>query len=74
MIVSDVSKAVIILEKQLGITNYKILPGNVINIYDRIDDGELVSREIVTNGIGLKSLYLKSVNLEKYYMSLMGEE
>ena len=74
MIVSDVSKAVIILEKQLGITNYKILPGNVINIYDRIDDGELVSREIVTKGIGLKSLYLKSVNLEKYYMSLMGEE
>lgn len=74
IIVSDVSKAVTILEKQIGITNYKILPGNVINIYDRIDDGELVSREIVTNGIGLKSLYLKSVNLEKYYMSLMGEE
>lgn len=74
IIVSDTEKAVTVLEKQLGIANYKILPGNVINIYDRIDDGEEISRSIVTSDIGLKSLYLKSVNLEKYYMSLMGEE
>lgn len=70
--VSNTEKASVIIENQLECSNYEVLNGNVIRLYDHIDRPELVSRALVTNGIDLYSLNQMGLNLENYFIDLIG--
>ncbi|QJA07551.1 ABC transporter ATP-binding protein [Romboutsia sp. CE17] len=70
--VNNVNKLTALLEEKLGYSDYKVLPNKVINIFDINRDPKKISELIVKNGIELSSLEEKTINLENYYMSLMG--
>lgn len=70
--ITNANKLTALLEKELEYSDYKVLPGDVIQIFDKDRSPEKISELIVKNGIGLSSLEEKTINLENYYMSLMG--
>ena len=70
--VNNVNKLAALLEEKLGYSDYKVLPNEVIKIFDINRDPKKISELIVKNGIELSSLEEKTINLENYYMSLMG--
>lgn len=70
--VSNAKKLSALLEENLGYKNYKVLPGERIQIFERTDEPEKVSKLAVSNNIALLALEEKSLNLENYYMSLIG--
>ena len=71
--VTDAAKYAALLEKKLGCTNYKILPENSIHILEKVDRVADYSALAVENQIGLLSFTMKEINLENYYMNLIGE-
>lgn len=70
--VRNINKLATLLEEKLGYKDYKVLPSGVIHIFDYNRESEKVSELAVYNKVGLIELYEKSINLENYYMSLIG--
>lgn len=71
--VTDAAKYAALLEKKLGCTNYKVLPENIIHILEKVEWVTDYSALAVENQIGLLSFEMKEINLENYYMNLIGE-
>lgn len=63
-----------LLETEMLCTNYKVLPGNCIHILEHVDNVSEYSALAVNHGIGLLSFDMKEINLENYYMNLIGSE
>ena len=70
--VDDAGQMAVILEKELGITEYKILPDGHFNIYTPPERKEEISRAAILHGIGLHAISALNIELEDYYMNLMG--
>ncbi|WP_042272760.1 ABC transporter ATP-binding protein [[Clostridium] dakarense] len=70
--VTNAKKLSALLEEKLGYINYKVIPGEKIHLFDGVKNPEKISELVVSNGIGLISLEHKSLDLENYYMSLIG--
>ncbi|MRZ79335.1 ATP-binding cassette domain-containing protein [Paeniclostridium sordellii] len=70
--VDDSAKASIILENNLKIKNFSILPNNVIKIYDYLDRVKLISNELVSNGVGIERINTQGDGLEEYFTRLIG--
>lgn len=68
----DLKKTVWVLENVLKTTNYKVLPGEVIRIYDYINDPGKVSKAIVDEGITIYQIGVSGDSLESYFMNLVG--
>lgn len=69
---ADLKKTVWVLENVLKTTNYKVLPGEVIRIYDYINDPGKVSKAIVDEGITIYQIGVSGDSLESYFMNLVG--
>jgi ABC-type multidrug transport system, ATPase component len=61
-----------LLEKKLGCTSYRITTDNTIQLYDYMDQPAKISELAVVNGIGLNSIMVKDINLENYFIQLVG--
>ncbi|MEG0856299.1 MAG: ATP-binding cassette domain-containing protein [Terrisporobacter sp.] len=70
--VNNAKKLSALIEDKLGYKDYKVLPGNIIQIFEDINEPEKISELAISNKIGLLALEQKSLNLENYYMSLIG--
>ena len=70
--VDDSAKASIILENNLKIKNFSVLPNNVIKIYDYLDRVKLISNELVSNGVGIERINTQGDGLEEYFARLIG--
>lgn len=70
--VTNANKLTALLEGKLGYKDYKVLPGDIMQLFDENRNPQEISELVVKNGIGLSSLEEKSINLENYYMSLIG--
>ncbi|WP_419749673.1 ABC transporter ATP-binding protein [Terrisporobacter petrolearius] len=70
--VSNPKKMSALLEEELGYKDYKVLPEDRMQMFEGIDKPEKISNLAVSNGIGLLAMEEKSLNLENYYMSLIG--
>lgn len=70
--VTNTSKLSALLEERLGYKHYKVLQSDIIQIFDANRTPERISELAISNGIGLIGLNEKSINLENYYMSLIG--
>lgn len=70
--VTNAKKLCALLEEKLGYKDYKVLPGEIIQLFDDNRVPERISELAISNKIGLTGLEEKSINLENYYMSLIG--
>lgn len=70
--VDDAAKAALVLERELGTRDYEVLPGNVIRLYDCLDRPEKVNAALMTAGTALYGAESKNLNLEDYFMALIG--
>jgi len=70
--VSDMSKTVPILEKELAISDFQILNDNDIKIFQLDNNLKNMNRVLVSNDIGVSELSVKKGNLEEYFLKLTG--
>lgn len=70
--VDDAAKAAAILQTELGTDKFEVLPGNVIQLYDCLDDPKRASYALAQNGAALLAMEQKGADLEAYFLSLIG--
>lgn len=70
--VTNSKKLAALLEQKLGYKELKVISEDVIQVFDINRSPEEISELAISNKIGLMALDEKSINLESYYMSLMG--
>ncbi len=63
-----------LLETKLGCTSYQVTPDYSIHIFDYMDQPAKISQLAVSNGVGLYSIIIKEINLENYFIQLVGGE
>lgn len=73
LVTGAVSKAVYILEHQLGVSNFKILDPRTIRVYDNVSQLEL-NKAMALADVELESVSRKQHSLEDYFLELMGGE
>lgn len=71
--VNEPKKAAFIFETKLGISNYQIRPDGEIRIFTPCDTGSIAS-SLSSEGIIIKEIFVHSVDLENYFLDLMGGE
>ncbi|WP_042350921.1 ATP-binding cassette domain-containing protein [Bacillus massiliigorillae] len=69
--VNEPSRACAVLENICGLKNYKILPGNIIECYELLEDPEQINRELITNGIEVFSISIQGKDLEEYFLDML---
>ena len=72
--VTDAAAYTALLEKEMCCTDYKVLPGGIVHILKHVENVSDYSALAVKHGIGLLSFEMKEINLENYYMSLIGAQ
>lgn len=65
-------KASALIEQHLHCTDYDVLPDGVIHLFGCIDQGPALSSLLIGNQIQLFSMQTQCIDLEAYYLSLMG--
>lgn len=71
--VTDIEKYVSLLERKLACKNYKVMSDGSIHVYGKIDKLTEYSALASNHEIGLLFFGMKEVNLENYYMEIIGE-
>lgn len=71
--VNDIKAAVIVFETALGTTNYKVVGGNDIRLYDHLEAASEVTYQLNTAGVRVSSIHEMGANLEDYFRSAIGE-
>lgn len=70
--VDKVEAMAALLETKLGCTSYKITPNYEIHLFDYLEQPTKISQLAVNNGIGLYSMTVKDIDLESYFIQLVG--
>lgn len=70
LIVSDVERYAVLLEKNCPAETYKVLPDRKLRIYGPKGQPEVYSRLALENGIYITGMAVKQSSLEDYYMEL----
>lgn len=70
--VDDTKKAAFILESKLGTTDFEVHPGETIRLYSFLDEPGEVNRLLCENNIRVDALGVKGLDLEAYFMELIG--
>lgn len=68
----ETKKAVVVLEEILNINEYIVMEGDIIQIFERLDEIDIVSKELILNAVPIHKIDLKSEGLEGYFIELMG--
>jgi ABC-2 type transport system ATP-binding protein len=70
--VNDAKSAVVILEKELNIIDYVVLPDHIIKVYSHLDSVGKINTLLSTNGIVVEKIVSKGQNLEEYFLNTVG--
>lgn len=70
--INDDKKASFLLEKSLGITDYKIIEKGTIRIYERLNESALFNRVLLENGLEISGMSVMNDTLEDYFLQLTG--
>jgi bacitracin transport system ATP-binding protein len=65
-------RALMVLERHLGITECKLIEPGIIRIYERVAESEEINHMLIQQGIGVKELSVKRAKLEDYYLNKIG--
>lgn len=71
--VRNASDALTILENEVGMRDYEILPDNIIRVYDEFDS-ERITLTLAKHNIGIKEILPMGETLEDYFTKLVGGE
>ncbi len=71
--VDSAEKAAVAVERELGCTNFEVLPGGRLRLYDYLDAPAQVTHVLAANGVEISSVVNQGLNLEEYFLSLIGE-
>lgn len=69
--VDNIKKAVTLLEREFGITDYEVEEENLIKIFSNLDSIGKINSILSDNGIIVSEISLKGEKLEDYFMKLM---
>jgi ABC-2 type transport system ATP-binding protein len=67
--VSDPRRATVVLEQELGIKDFQVMPDGAIKLYHTFDDPARIARTLFEAGLELSEIALKGDTLENYYLS-----
>ncbi|OZV13038.1 bacitracin ABC transporter ATP-binding protein [Tissierella sp. P1] len=70
--VNDAKKTTVILEKELDILHYKVLNNNEIEIYEELNNLNLITKILIENNVEIKSINEGTQTLEEYFIKLIG--
>ena len=69
---TNVCKLVNVIERNLNTTNFKVMPDNSVQLFDYIDDKELVGKTLFENEVAVTNLSNEGGTLEDYFISMVG--
>lgn len=72
--VDKVEDMTALLETELRCRDYMVTPDYAIHIYEYLDQPSVISELAVKHQIKLNSISVKDINLEKYFIQLVGGE
>ena len=70
--VDDTARAVILLERELGISDYEVLEDSNIKVFTNLDNVGEINSLLSRSGIIVESISVKGENLEEYFMNKVG--
>lgn len=70
--VDDVNKATAVLEKELDIRDFKVLPDGTIKLYEYVNNPRKVSILLAKSDIIIDEFIVKGDGLERYFINLIG--
>ena len=70
--VDNTARAVILLERELGISDYEVLEDSNIKVFSNLDNVGEVNSLLSRSGIIVESISVKGENLEEYFMNKVG--
>ena len=70
--VDDTSRAVTLLERELGISDYEVLEGKKIKVFSNLENVGEVNSILSRAGVIVESISIKGENLEEYFMNTVG--
>lgn len=70
--VDDTARAVILLERELGISDYEVLEDSNIKVFSNLDNVGEVNSLLSRSGIIVESISVKGENFEEYFMNKVG--
>lgn len=74
LVVDDIEKATYIIKNNIKSTDFKVLDGGKILIYDLLDMPEKINRELVQNNVLVSHIALDGQDIEGYFVKMMGGE
>ncbi|QIK70642.1 ABC transporter ATP-binding protein [Erysipelothrix sp. HDW6C] len=69
--VDATEKTCLILEQQLGITDYRVGMDKELVLYSFIDQPDIIAKTLVDNGIRIFGIYVQEVAIDDYYLGLI---
>ena len=69
----DTKRAAVLIERELGITNYKVIDSGELRIYDENVNPNDLNKLLIQNNINVSSIFETGISLEDYFKSLVGE-
>jgi len=70
--VDKVEEMTALLETKMNCTSYQVTPDYAIHIFEYLDQPAKISELAVSHGIALYSITIKEINLESYFIQLVG--
>jgi len=70
--VNDDKKSAMLLEQELGVTDYKIVEQGVIRVYEALNESAHINRTFSENGVDISSISIMNDSLEDYFIKLTG--
>ncbi|KKK33834.1 bacitracin ABC transporter ATP-binding protein [Salinicoccus sediminis] len=70
--IDDVTKGATVLESDLGLTDFEVMPDKTINLYQHLDDVRKVSKTLTDNGLIIEHFARTGDSLESYFSKLVG--
>lgn len=70
--VDDAPKAAALMEKELGLRDFEVLPGGAIRLYEGLEIPQKITNLLVAQGISLYGVEHRGANLEDYFLNLIG--
>ena len=71
--VSEEKRAVYVLSEKLGLSNFKLVEGGTIRIYDPEASTSQLSKALSLNDVEVLSIGRNTETLEDYFLKLTGE-
>ncbi len=69
---NDINRTAALLEQQLELREYKVIHGDELHIFERLDQVETISRTITDGGLTITKFVEEGESLEDYYLSKVG--